>query len=85
MAAGTARTFGVRSTDFALARYDAHGALDSSFGASGIVTTDFAGDPYGGSDGANALAVQPDGKLVAAGTALTRSGLVDIALARFLP
>jgi uncharacterized delta-60 repeat protein len=51
--------------DFALARYDANGVEDSTFGDMGIVRTDF----FGGSDGARAVAVQSDGKILAAGGA----------------
>lgn len=51
--------------DFALVRYDVNGSEDSSFGALGRVRTDF----FGGSDGARAVAVQADGKIVAAGSA----------------
>jgi uncharacterized delta-60 repeat protein len=54
---------GVAGNDFGLARYNPNGALDASFGIGGTVTTDFASD----SDAAFALAVQADGKLVAAG------------------
>jgi len=53
---------GGASNDFVLARYDVDGSLDSSFGTGGRVTTDF-----GGFDGANGLALQTDGKIVAAG------------------
>src|SRR5262245_12063781 len=60
--------------DFALARYNADGSLDASFGGGGKVTTDF-----GGFDAASALAVQPDGRIVAAG----RGGTGDMALARY--
>jgi len=52
-------------SDFALARYNADGSLDSTFGNGGIVTTDF----FGLQDEALALVVQPDGKIVAAGGA----------------
>src|SRR5262245_6524980 len=62
--------------DFALARYDADGSLDRSFGVSGTVVTDF----QRGDDLALAVTVQSDGKLVAGGTA---SG--DVALARYNP
>ena len=41
------------------------GTLDTSFGASGEVTTDF----NGGDDEIEAVAIQPDGKIVAAGFA----------------
>jgi uncharacterized delta-60 repeat protein len=54
------------------------GDLDPSFGTVGKVTTDFAGGP----DEAFALAVQPDGKLVAAG-ATAGPGLGNFALARY--
>jgi uncharacterized delta-60 repeat protein len=54
---------------FALARYTTDGALDTSFGSSGVVVTNFTrGDdvPFG-------VAIQPsDGKIVAAGTASFR-------------
>ena len=51
--------------DFALARYLPDGRLDPSFGAGGKVTTDTTGD---GNDGANALTLQPDGRILAAGS-----------------
>lgn len=47
---------------FALARYNANGSLDTSFGTGGIVITDFAGN-----EEVDALALTPDGKIVAAG------------------
>ncbi|MBI5562645.1 MAG: chitobiase/beta-hexosaminidase C-terminal domain-containing protein [Deltaproteobacteria bacterium] len=50
--------------DFAVARYNADGALDASFGAAGMATTDIGGYD----DVANALAIQSDGKIVAAGS-----------------
>lgn len=53
------------SSDFALARYNADGNLDSTFGAAGKVTTDF----FGHFDRLYSIAIQPDGKLVAAGYA----------------
>jgi uncharacterized delta-60 repeat protein len=48
--------------DFALARYNLDGSLDTSFDGDGKVTTDF-----GGLDGALGVAIQPDRKIVAAG------------------
>jgi uncharacterized delta-60 repeat protein len=64
---------------FALARYNADGSLDTSFGTAGKVTTEFPG----GGD-ANALVVQADGKLLAAGmTGVTGMGGRDFALARY--
>jgi uncharacterized delta-60 repeat protein len=64
--------------DFALARYNADGSLDSSFGTDGTITT-----PIGsGNDIATALARQPNGKLVAAGFSDNGSNW-DFALARY--
>jgi uncharacterized delta-60 repeat protein len=67
--------------DVALARYNPDGSLDSTFGTGGTVTTDFAGGP----DGALALAVQADGKLVIAGAANQELGDIDFGLARYNP
>jgi uncharacterized delta-60 repeat protein len=64
------------SGDFALVRYNPDGSPDSSFGNGGTLTTDF-----GGFDAASALAIEPDGRIVAAG----RSGSGDFALARYNP
>ena len=66
--------------NFALARYLANGQLDTSFGVQGKVVTDFSG----GQDLAYAVAVQPDGKIVAAGSSDSPSGR-DFALARYNP
>jgi uncharacterized delta-60 repeat protein len=71
---------GEASGDFALARYNPDGTLDPSFNSSGLVTTDFAG----GLDRVEALAVQADGMLVAAGQAFSGASL-DFALARYHP
>jgi uncharacterized delta-60 repeat protein len=53
--------------DFALARYAPNGGLDATFGAGGKVTTDTSG----GNDSAQAVALQADGKIVAAGVRFT--------------
>ena len=66
---------------FALARYQADGAQDTSFGVGGAVTTGF-----GSADAAAAgVAAQADGKLVVVGTVRTPSAPADIALARYEP
>ena len=49
--------------DFALFRYNSDGTLDASFNTSGKVTTDLGAD-----DRAFSLALQPDGKILAAGS-----------------
>jgi uncharacterized delta-60 repeat protein len=63
--------------DFALARYNTDGSLDSTFDGDGKVTTDFAANV----DEAFAVAIQADGKIVAGGSA-SISG-ADFALARY--
>jgi uncharacterized delta-60 repeat protein len=61
VAAGTAAF-----REFALARYNADGTLDTTFGGDGKVTTNFTSRD----DAASGVAVQPsDGMIVAAGTA----------------
>lgn len=66
--------------DFALARYDRFGRLDPTFGTGGRVTTDISVF-----DDANAVALQPDGKIVVAGSAFEGSdpGYQVFALARY--
>ena len=78
--------------DFGISRYNGDGSLDTTFGIGGKVTTDFSGR----GDGAHALAIQSDGKIVAAGVAhsgnhptirpippeLQRSGSDDFGLVR---
>jgi uncharacterized delta-60 repeat protein len=65
---------------FALARYDACGSLDQSFGKHGLVVTDFGGYSF-----VRALAIQGDGKIVAAGYAESPPGHGNFALARYDP
>lgn len=63
-----------------LARYNSDGSLDTSFGNGGIVSTSVG--RY-----VNALLVEPDGKILAAGASnTTSSGLpIDFAIARYNP
>src|SRR5262249_45062039 len=49
---------------FSLARYNADGSLDTTFGTGGKVTTDFAG----GNDLATGVVLQSDGRIVVAGS-----------------
>ena len=51
------------TADFALVRYNLDGSLDTTFDTDGKVTTAFGS----GNDTAFAVALQPDGKIVAAG------------------
>jgi len=66
--------------DFCLARYNPDGSLDTSFDVDGKVTTDIGG----GSDFAHGVALQGDGKIIAAGNC-SLSGDDDVCLARYLP
>lgn len=52
--------------DFALVRYASNGTLDTTFGSSGIVRTNTA-TPFILGSGASSVAIQSDGKIVAAG------------------
>ena len=67
--------------DFALARLDEDGSLDSSFRSSGKVTADFSGNL----DAAEAVVVLPDGRIVAGGRAFTSSSNSDFALVSYKP
>ena len=58
---------GRAGSDMVLARFDPAGALDPSFGAAGIVTTDFTDLGFGGDERWNAVVVQPDGNIVVGG------------------
>ncbi|MBY0278293.1 hypothetical protein K2Z84_23440 [Candidatus Binatia bacterium] len=60
---------GASGTDFAIARVDGAGALDTAFNGSGKVSVDF-----GGNDVARALALRPDGGIAVAGSRITASG-----------
>ena len=74
--------------DFALLRYNPDGNLDPSFGFNGIVTTHFGnltneGNPQS-NERINALVLQPDGKLVAAGfTDIFPANGLDLAVVRY--
>jgi len=70
---------GSSGRDFAVARYDSHGILDTTFGVGGKATVDF----FGGVDEAKSIAFQPDGRIVLAGSAFNGTTLADFALARF--
>jgi uncharacterized delta-60 repeat protein len=72
--------------DFKIVRYNPNGSLDTSFGNGGIVTTDFQGQ----GSYAFSVALQPDGKIIAGGTVFVDfssddSSNTDFALVRYLP
>jgi len=64
-------------TDIAVLRYSADGILDSTFNDSGIVIT-----PIGGSDRANTISIQEDGKIIVAGSTYNGSDY-DFAVVRY--
>ncbi len=66
------------NNNFALARYDTSGNLDTTFGVGGRVTTDFSNN----TDGGYSVAIQQDGKIVLGGYA-NINGNNNFALARY--
>ncbi len=59
---------GSSNQDFAAVRYNPDGSLDTSFGGDGKVTVDIA---VGANDIAEAVAIQPDGKILIVGATFT--------------
>src|SRR6185436_12159814 len=74
---GTTTIDAAGSTNMALARYNPNGTLDSGFGTGGKVTTSFTGQFHG----IRAIALQSDGKIVAAGFTFETNS--NFALARY--
>ncbi len=68
------------NNDFALARFNPNGSLDTSFNGSGKVITSFGT----GSDAASAVAIDAQGRIVVAGKA-SNGTENDFALARYNP
>lgn len=79
--AGTTDSTYSGSSRFAVARYNANGSLDSSFGNKGEATAAFGTDWAA----AMAIALEPDGKIVVAGYTLSGASfaLQGFALARY--
>lgn len=71
-------TGGAGIGDFALARYNADGSLDTSFNGTGKVTTNFGGNDDVGRD----MVLQPDGKIVQVGYSGPGAAW-DVGVARF--
>jgi uncharacterized delta-60 repeat protein len=83
IAAGSTRTNNTDgNTDFALARYNVDGTLDTTFGLGGKVTTEFSTSVD--VEEARGIALQSDGKIVVAGHRATGQG-DSFALARYNP
>ncbi|HEX8221472.1 MAG TPA: delta-60 repeat domain-containing protein [Chloroflexia bacterium] len=67
-------------SDFAVVRYDKNGKLDTKFGKGGKAVTDIMG-----LDVAEAVSIQPDGKIVVAGHATDETAKDDFVVVRYLP
>ena len=80
LAAGTTGFPYAATLRFAIARYNRDGSLDASFSGDGIFTLDFG---FGSAEAFD-IAIQPDGKIVVAGTASNGSNK-DFALVRLNP
>ncbi len=65
--------------NFAIAKYNANGSIDTDFGNQGVVLTDF----NGGFDAASAAVITPDNMLVVTGTAENLNDSYDFALAKY--
>jgi len=66
--------------DFALVRYTTDGSLDATFDSDGKVITSMSSAAF---EAVYSLAIQPDGKIVAAGYSQVSGGNDDFALARY--
>ena len=64
---------------FALSRYNTNGTVDGTFGNNGTVTTSIGGTD----DRAYSVAIQSDGKILAAGYATSSSTGKDLAIVRY--
>ncbi|HEX9928481.1 MAG TPA: FG-GAP-like repeat-containing protein [Pyrinomonadaceae bacterium] len=67
------------SSDFVVLRYNSDGTLDNTFDGDGRVATSFGN----GEEGASEVLVQPDGKILVAGSVNARTSAGEIALARY--
>ena len=84
--AGNAQSADGTVSEFAVARFNANGTLDSSFGTGGKVTTNFVGVMAGGvSNPADSVLIQADGKILVGGLAsqCARRCAAQSALARY--
>jgi uncharacterized delta-60 repeat protein len=73
--------YGANYCDFALVRYNPDGSLDETFDGDGIVTTDFNQSL----DLGFAVLIQPDNKIVVAGTTHSINTSYEFAVARYNP
>jgi uncharacterized delta-60 repeat protein len=81
--AGSASQATLNNANFALARYNPNGSLDTSFDGDGKLMTDFSN---GSTDTMTSAALTPDGKIVAVGwTTFATVGTYDYAVVRYNP
>jgi uncharacterized delta-60 repeat protein len=79
---GKILTAGMRNGTYAVARYNPNGTIDTSFGTNGIVTTTLGNNP--GFDRIFSIALQSDGKIVAAGGVNDANFFFEVGLVRYL-
>jgi uncharacterized delta-60 repeat protein len=70
------------SFEYGIARYNADGSLDSTFGQGGLMTTNYPRQASGNASKETAMAVQSDGKIIIGGFAQANDGN-HCALSRF--
>ena len=89
VAAGYARN-GAQADNFAVARFDVNGLLDSTFGTGGLVNTNVDTTAFVSQDQASSLQIQADGRIVLTGFSNVRPSSVstftttEFAVARYL-
>ena len=71
---------GTGQNNLALVRFNTNGALDKSFNGTGVVLQNLPGNH----EGINALAIQPDGRIVAAGASTDAADHEHNTVMRFL-
>jgi uncharacterized delta-60 repeat protein len=76
------KDFETRAGDFVVVRYQTNGSLDSGFGQGGVAYIDFTSGAEPSEDVARALVLQPDGKIVVAGSVNTTFDTSDTGVAR---
>ena len=74
----TATYYNTSDADFSVIRFNSNGQLDKTFGNNGFKSTDF-----GNRDLVKAIAIQPDGKIIVAGTTEDNSSHYKIAMVRY--
>jgi uncharacterized delta-60 repeat protein len=77
--AGVVQDIAAFESHVALARYDSGGRLDATFAGDGKVVSNFGS----ASESARAVAIQPDGRIVVAGTSSSRERASDFLVARY--